>query len=52
MVCAATFAALVEAAETGAHGDHDNMVDEMSRWMDIHTPSPTCANPMFSHPSA
>lgn len=35
---AAAFAALVEWAEAGAHGDCADMVDEMLRWMDIHAP--------------
>ncbi|MGW0002711.1 TetR/AcrR family transcriptional regulator [Nocardia grenadensis] len=35
---AAAFAALVEWADSGAHGDCADMVDEMLRWMDIHAP--------------
>ncbi|WP_084495151.1 TetR/AcrR family transcriptional regulator [Nocardia shimofusensis] len=38
---AATFAALVEWAEAGAHGECADSVDEMLRWMDIHTPVAT-----------
>ncbi|MET7774012.1 TetR family transcriptional regulator [Nocardia sp. NPDC005366] len=36
---AATFAALIDWADAGAHGDCADAVDEMLRWMDIHTPS-------------
>ncbi|MFF0546776.1 TetR/AcrR family transcriptional regulator [Nocardia thailandica] len=35
----ATFAALVEWAESGAHGDCADSVDRMLRWMDVVTPA-------------
>nr|WP_255495547.1 TetR family transcriptional regulator [Nocardia sp. GTS18] len=34
----ATFAALIEWAESGAHGDCADSVDRMLRWMDPHLP--------------
>ncbi|BDT91432.1 hypothetical protein IFM12275_14080 [Nocardia sputorum] len=35
---AAAFAALIEWADAGAHGDCADAVEEMLRWMDIHAP--------------